>query len=99
MPGICALVTPISSAEPALRQMVGRMTPFHWFSTFTHVNHQNGIGIGWVGFKDAEASSVYQQDGVVVVIDGEIYEVPSERRRLVEKGVTFTSQSAAEVLW
>jgi len=101
MPGLVGFVgeVPPAEAEQRLREMARRLMARETDRIDLYL--ERGIGLGRValGTVAREPQPIWNEDrSLCVVMEGEVYDYADEKRRLVEKGHRFRTESDAEYL-
>lgn len=102
MPGLCAIVGDSGTRPPAvqLRAMLQRMMHFDSFTRVEYVDRAQPVALGRVALPWADDGSpaISEDRQLVVVLDGELYDVGAERARLSAAGCRFTANTDAELI-
>lgn len=103
MPGICGIVTAETVTDLAgiLEGMLDEMKHAAWYRVEQTVDPTSRVGLGRVslGFVNRGVQPAADPDaGIIVVLDGELYNADACRRSLESAGVTFSGESPAELL-
>src|SRR5438094_2369278 len=103
MPGVCGLVgrDPSADLSAALTSMVDRQRHHPWYSDSRYVDEAAGIAVGHIGLgfvNHASQPACTTDGGVVVLMDGEVYDYSEQRRALAAAGRKFRGSSHAELL-
>jgi asparagine synthase (glutamine-hydrolysing) len=103
MPGIfgCAGTTLTGHAAGLLDAMAQLMKHHPWYDETRHVDEGGGIALGRMalGFTDhTTRAAATEDDSLVALLDGEIYDYAEHRRTLEARGHVFGTSSCAELL-
>jgi asparagine synthase (glutamine-hydrolysing) len=103
MPGIFGLAqaTPTAGTGALFAEMAGRMRHHPWYRESHYLDHAAGVVMGRMalGLVNVAAQPASNEDGsLLAIMDGELYDYDSQRRRLVADGHVFQSDSHAELL-
>jgi asparagine synthase (glutamine-hydrolysing) len=103
MPGIFGIVSnaPRSNLSADLEEMSRRLKHHPWYKEDRHVDATNALGLGRVslGFVNtAEQPAANEDNSLLAVMDGEVYDYTQQRQTLAAAGHVFRSDSHAELL-
>jgi asparagine synthase (glutamine-hydrolysing) len=91
----------LTNPSPLLARMVACLRHHPWYSVHQHADERAGVALARVGlpFLHPGPQPAWTEDGTVgVVCDGEVYDLPQQRRALEQAGHTFAGDSPAELL-
>jgi asparagine synthase (glutamine-hydrolysing) len=103
MPGICGIVGNGRSggSSAMLAEMCARMKHYPWYRENRHVDAGHNLALARVslGFVNTADQPIVSEDGsLLAIMEGELYDVDEQRRRLAAEGRGFRGDSHAEVL-
>lgn len=103
MPGIFGLACEAHGMDTAalLARMAGRLRHEPWYQESRFLDEAAGIGLGRIALDfapGAAEASTTEDDGLVAVLDGEVYDYAAQRQALEASGHRFRTDSPAELL-